>query len=140
MYYTQRLSTFLQAMDHLLLLVEFLVCATATAQTEPRLQFGTIFREKAFLSAAGTNVIHLTVGVQVPNLPPSLQHRQDPCSNSTGLIASYCREVSSLVNMSGNDARQWSAFSTLATKPMHSCPQQGCHANNKPSLASLDGR
>ena len=79
-----------------LALVGLALCTFIAAQTEPRLEFGTIFTEKAYLSPAATNAFHLTVGIQVPKLPRALQYRENPCAGATGVAATFCEQVSSL--------------------------------------------
>ena len=68
----------------------------ARAETESHLEHGTIFTEKAYLSAAGGNIFHLTVGVQIPTLPGDLHYRKDPCADATGPAEAYCQQVASL--------------------------------------------
>ena len=72
------------------------LCALTSAQTAARLQHGTIFTEKAYLSPAATNTYHLTVGIQIPLLPRALQYHKNPCAGVTGPAANFCEQVSSL--------------------------------------------
>ena len=75
-------------------LIWLALCIIIWAHTESRLQHGTIFTAKAYLSPAAMNIYHLTVGIQVPLLP--LRYRRNPCIAATGAAANFCEQLSSL--------------------------------------------
>ena len=88
----------IQVRMNLILLACLVGVVASTTPSVPRLQYGTIFRMHSYLSTAGNNVFHLTVGVEIPRLPDTLQYKIGPCINSTGPLQTFCQRVSSLLD------------------------------------------